>query len=407
MTKRLNLFAIYKPVCLLWIAVSMFCWQYKYFNNRYNNYSIFAGVYHHTLAQTNLYKDYPAEHFDTNHYGPVFSLVVAPFAMLPTGFGFLLWNLMNAGVLIWALTLLPLAKNRKILILLFCAIEFANTQHSIQFNPVIAASLILSFYFVERKQEQWATLFIVIGTLIKLYPIVGLVFFLFSERKRAFVLWSIIWAVVGITLPMLISSPHFIMQSYVDWYHSLSEKNVINIGLNSAQDLSMMGVMRRITSDLTVPTLPFLALGAATLGAIVFRVEQHRSLKFRLHVLALSLMVVVLFSTGSEPPTYIIASLGAMIYLLSQDKPFGQGNLAFIILISLVAALASTDAIPAFIRKPYLSRYAMKVWPYIVLWGKMVYELLLTNYGIENSKTTEVFELVFIPAEESGLEHAG
>jgi hypothetical protein len=408
MTKRLNLLAIYKPVCLLWIAVSIFCWQYKYFNNRYNNYSIFAGVYHHTLAQTNLYKDYPAEYYDTNHYGPVFSFVIAPFAMLSTGLGFLLWNLMNAAVLIWAVTLLPLAKNRKILILLFCAIEFANTQHSIQFNPVIAAFLILSFYFVEKKREEWATLFIVIGALIKLYPIVGLVFFMFSERKLKFILWSIIWAIVGITLPMLISGPHFQLQSYLDWYHSLSEKNVINIGLNSAQDLSIMGVVRRITSNLTVPNMPFLALGAATIGLIVLRFKQHRSLKFRLHVLALSLMVVVLFSTGSEPPTYIIASIGAMIYLLSQEQPFSRGNLTFIVLIGLVAALASTDAIPAFIRKPYVSRYAMKVWPYIILWSKLVYELLFNNYNISKGtlKAAIVFEPEFTKTEERILESA-
>jgi len=409
MTKRLNLLAIYKPVCLLWIAVSMFCWQYKYFNNRYNNYSIFAGVFHHTVAQTNLYRDYPAEYFDTNHYGPVFSLVVAPFAMLPTGFGFLLWNLMNAGVLIWAVTLLPLAKNRKILILLFCAIEFANTQHSIQFNPVIAAFLILTFYFVEKKREEWATFFIVIGTLIKLYPIVGLVFFMFSKRKGAFVLWSLVWAIVGVTLPMLISSPHFQLQSYLDWYHSLSEKNVINIGLNSAQDLSVMGVVRRITSNLAVPNLPFLAVGAATLGLIVLRFKQHKSLKFRLHVLALSLMVVVLFSTGSEPPTYIIAAIGTMIYLLSQEQPFSRGNLTFIVLIGLVAALASTDAIPAFIRKPYVSRYAMKVWPYIILWGKLVYELLFTNYAknIASLKAAEVFEPEYLQTDEIVLEPVG
>lgn len=251
-------------------------------------------------------------------------------------------------------------------------------------------------------------MFIVIGALIKLYPIVGLVFFMFSERKLKFLLWSVIWAVVGVTLPMLISSPHFQLQSYLDWYHSLSEKNVINIGLNSAQDLSIMGVVRRITSDLTVPNLPFLAVGAASLGLIVFRFKQHKSLKFRLHVLALSLMVVVLFSTGSEPPTYIIAAIGTMIYLLSQEQPFERGNLTFIVLIGLVAALASTDAIPAFIRKPYVSRYAMKVWPYIILWGKLVYELLFTNYVVdtENLNSANVFEPEYTQTEKQVLESA-
>jgi hypothetical protein len=365
----------------LWIAVSIFCWQYKFFNDRYNNYSIFAGVYHHTLAQTNLYAEYPAEHFDTNHYGPVFSMVVAPFAMLPTGAGFLLWNLMNAAVLVWAITLLPIQKKLKILLMLFCSIEFANTQHSIQFNPVIAACLIFSFYLVEKKREEWATLFIIIGALIKLYPIVGLVFFMFSKRKGAFIMWSLIWAVIGVLLPMLISSPQFVLQSYADWYQSLSHKNIQNIGLDSAQDLSVMGVLRRLTGNLAIPNMPFLLLGASTLGAAVLRFKQYPYLNYRLRVLALCLMVVVLFSTGSEPPTYIIAAVGAMLYLLAQPEPFNRSNTIFIVLIGLVAGLASTDAIPAFIRKPYVSHYAMKVWPYIALWGKIIYDLLFTNFS--------------------------
>lgn len=381
----------FRLVCLLWVAVSIFCWQYKYFNNRYNNYSIFAGVYHHTVAQTNLYNQYPAEYFDTNHYGPLFSLVVAPFAVLPTGLGFFLWNLMNAGVLIWAVTLLPIANNRKILLLLLTVIEFANTQHSIQFNPVIAAFIIFSFYMVEKEKDEWAAFFIIMGTLIKLYPIVGLVFFMFSKRKPAFIIWCVVWAAVGVGLPMLISSPGFILQSYADWYHSLSDKNIQNIGLNSAQDLSMMGVVRRITSNLNVPNLPFLLVGAGTLGLAVLRVKQFRFITYRLQVLALTLLIVVLFSTGSEPPTYIIAAIGAMLYLMMQEHPFKGSNLAFVVFIGLIAALASTDAIPAFIRKPYLSRYAFKVWPYIALWAVIVYQLLFKNFDHHLEKLRIVF----------------
>jgi hypothetical protein len=381
MTKRLNLLNTYRPVCLLWIAVSIFCWQYKYFNNRYNNYSIFAGVYHHTLAQTNLYTEYPAEYGDTNHYGPVFSIFAAPFAIMPTGWGFFFWNLMNAGVLIWAVTLLPLPNTRKILLLLLCSIEFANTQHSIQFNPVIAASFIFNFYFLEKKKDEWATLFIIIGALIKLYPIAGLVFFMFSKRKGTFVLWCVIWAIVGFGLPMLLSSPHFIIQSYADWYHSLSAKNIQNIGLNSAQDMSVMGVLRRVTSDLTIPNLPFLILGAGTMGLALLRFGQYQYLNYRLHVMALALTIVVLFSTGSEPPTFIIAIVGIMIYLLSQDDISSRSNIIFIVLIAFVAGIVTTDAIPAFIRKPYLSRYAVKVWPYIIVWAKIVYDLTTKDYG--------------------------
>jgi len=48
-----------------------------------NNFLIYRGVYEHTLQQVNLYLTYPAEYADSNHYGPLFSILIAPFTWLP------------------------------------------------------------------------------------------------------------------------------------------------------------------------------------------------------------------------------------------------------------------------------------------------------------------------------------
>ncbi|MFX7776609.1 hypothetical protein ABTJ98_21485, partial [Acinetobacter baumannii] len=50
-------------------------------------------------------------------------------------------------------------------------------------------------------------------------------------------------------LPMIISSPHFVIQSYVDWYEELVFKAAKNVRLdinNDYQDISVMGMVRRI-----------------------------------------------------------------------------------------------------------------------------------------------------------------
>ncbi|WP_158826292.1 glycosyltransferase family 87 protein [Mucilaginibacter lacusdianchii] len=381
MFKKIPYLNNFRLVCLLYAMVSVFCWQYKYFGNRYNNYSIFEQVYNHARAQTNLYAFYPNEYFDSNHYGPAFSIIVAPFALLPTMWGFLLWNIANAVIFIYAVRLLPINDKAKMLLLLCCSIEFANAQHAIQFNPIIAAFIIFAFVLVEKRREEWGTLFIILGTFIKLYPIAGLMFFMFSKRKKAFIAWCVVWSVVWFCAPMLISSPQFILQSYADWWHSLHDKNLQNMTLLSAQDLSVMGVLRRITSNLNVPNLPFLIAAAACLGFSLLRFSQYRYLNFRLCILSSALITVVIFSTGSEPPTYIIATAGAILYLLLQPQPYTKTTIALFIAIALFAALVSTDAIPAFIRKPYLSRYAVKVWPYIAVWGKLVYDMLFKNFN--------------------------
>ena len=82
--------------------------------------------------------------------------------------------------------MLPLTQKRKMMLLLLCAIEFSNSSFYMQFNPIIAALMIISFMLVEKGKEQWATFFIVLGTLIKLYPVVGLAFIFFSKNKPKF-----------------------------------------------------------------------------------------------------------------------------------------------------------------------------------------------------------------------------
>ena len=51
----------------------------------HNNFLIFKGVYWHTVNGTSLYAAYPSEYSDVNHYGPLFSLIIAPLPFYPNG----------------------------------------------------------------------------------------------------------------------------------------------------------------------------------------------------------------------------------------------------------------------------------------------------------------------------------
>jgi len=370
----------YRLSALLYLVVSVVIWAFKYFNNRYNNYSIFKYVYYHTVAQTNLYNLYDKEYYDSNHYGPIFSVIIAPFALLPDGWGFLLFTLLNAAVFLWAVHLLPLSSRHKMFILLFGLIEFGNAAHYIQFNAIVAACVILAFILVEKERDEWATLFIAAGMLTKLYPVIGLTFFLFSKHKIKFVLWGLLWLGVLFALPMLISSKQFILQSYADWYHSLTEKNAINAGLETSQDISVMGTVRHLLRDSAVPNLPFLLFGVLAFGIPLLRISQYRSQWFRLQVLASALLLIVLFSTGSEHPTYIIAVAGALLWLFMYRRPFTPGHIVLLALLVLVTGLGPTDAFPKYIRHEFINKYVMKAWPCIIVWLIITYELLFKDF---------------------------
>ena len=384
MTKRFLKLSGYQWVLILYLAVAAFCWQLKYFRHIDNNYLIFRASYYHALAQINLYASYPKEYYDFYLYGPVFTIFVAPFAIPSQLWGFFLWQMANAVGFLFAVSTLPFNNKIKTAILLFCAIEFANASHFMEINPLIAACIILSFTLVNKGKDEWATMLTVLGALIKLYPIVGLAFFIFSKNKKKFIISTVIWFAVFFFLPMLISSPQFIIRSYHDWYTELSYKNSINKSLDTGQDWCIMGIARRVSNNVNVPDLPFLIAGALIFAIPMLRFKQFESVKFRLQVLSSALLMVVIFSTGAEHPTFIIATAGAVIYIMMADKPYTTFNIIMLVLLLVITGLGPSDVFPKFMRIA-MSRYAVKAWPCIIIWVKIAYELIFKDFNAEKA----------------------
>ncbi|MDB5004811.1 MAG: hypothetical protein JWQ34_3036 [Mucilaginibacter sp.] len=389
--KRVLYLSGYQWLWVLYIAVAAYTCLFKYTRNIDNNYKIFRASYYHAKAEKNLYEAYPQEYGDMYFYGPVFPVIVAPSALLPHGWGFLLWEIANAVAILLAIHFLPFTVRQKNQLLLLCAIEYANSVFYMQFNPAITAMILLSFILVERGKDQWATLFIVLGFLIKLYPIIGLTFFLFSRNKGRFILWSAIWLVVFLALPMVLSSPAFVLNSYPQWLAAVHGKVGLNAYFDSPQDICVMGVVRRVTGNINVPNLPFIIAGAILFLLPLLRFSQYKSFMYRAQVLASALIFIVIFSTGAEHPTYIIAVTGVFIWMLIQDKPYTTTNIIFLVLVLVITGLGLTDAVPKFIRQPYIARYSMKAWPVIIIWGKIVYELLFKNFVAANSKIDQQY----------------
>lgn len=389
MTKKFLWLNGYQWTCVLYVAVAIFSWQMKYFRHIDNNYLIFRQSWYHLKDQLNLYAAYPKEYYDFYYYGPIFGVFAIPFALPPEVAGLFLWEVANALAVIIAVNMLPLSQKRRMLLLLLCAIEFSNSSFYMQFNPVIAAFMIISFMMVEKGKEQWATLFIVLGTLIKLYPVVGLAYILFSKNKSKFVIWTVVWSVVFFVLPMLFSSPSYIVNSYHQWMAAVSFKNQLNTGLNTSQDMCVMGVVRRLLQNSNVPNLPFL-IGAAIIFSLPFlRFSQFKSYTFRLQILATALIMVVIFSTGAEHPTFIIAVAGCFLWMMIQQKPFTTTNIVLMVLLLVITGLGLTDAMPKLIRQDYIAKYSIKAWPCIIVWLIISYELLFKDFTTPSVSKTE------------------
>ncbi len=357
----------------------------------YNNFKIFRGVFWHTVNETPLYIAYPTEYFDTNHYGPLFSLIIAPFALLPAWFGLLFWLTGMSLFLYWATSKLSLSHRQKIFVYWFCAHELLTALFMSQFNIVIAALIILSFILIEKEQDSWAALCIVVGTFVKLYGIVGLAFFFFSRHKTKFILSLFGWALVCFVAPMLLSSPEFILTQYGEWYHSLIEKNDLNL-FSWAQNVSLLGLVRKISGCASYSDLWIIVPGIILFALPYLRVGQYKNKAFRYALLSSVLMFVVLFSTGSESSTYIIAFMGVAFWYVTAPWKRNKWDIALMVFAFILTSMSPSDLFPAYLRRTFVHPYALKALPCVLIWLKLCYEMMIKDYAdsLNNEQKHEI-----------------
>ena len=373
-----------KLIISIWVLLAFVSAIKQYLRGNNNNYHIFKNVFYHTLEQKSLYATYPDLYFDHNHYGPIFSLFIAPFAILPDAVGMVLWCVFNAVVLVYAISQIKLESNKINLILWICAHEFLTAILGQQFNPIMTSIIILSYVLIEKEKDFWSACLIILGTFIKLYGIVGLAFFFFSKNKLKFIGSLAIWSVIFFVLPMAISSPDFIINSYSEWFARLVEKNNENASLTSMQDISIMGMFRKVLDMPHLSNLLFLLPGILLFGLPYLRFSMFSNKKFQLLLLSSVLIFTVIFSSGSESPTYIIAFAGVAIWFVIQEEKTKWTWFLFIFAMVLTS-FSPSDLIPKFLRETYVKPYALKALPCILIWFQIIYELMTLKKPSENA----------------------
>lgn len=369
-------FSDYRTLFGLWLLLPVIATLLKL--SKHNNFLIFRYVYWHTIEQLPLYVAYD-DYWDTNHYGPFFSLVIAPFAMLPVRWGLFFWLIVLSLSLYYAIRKLPFPDRKRIFLYWFCAHELLTALFMSQFNIAIAAIIVATFYCIEKEKDIWAACFIMLGTFVKLYGIVGLAFFFFSKHKVKFLLALLGWALVMFIAPMAISSPDYIISQYVGWWDSLSAKNAENI-FSGGQNSSLLGMVRKISGCASYSDLWLILGGLIIFGLPYLRIAQYKYKAFRYALLASVLLFVVLFSTGSESSTYIIAFVGVGIWYWSVPWKRSKWDIALMVFAFILTSFSPSDLFPAYLRKEFVQPYALKALPCAIIWFKLSYEMCFRNY---------------------------
>lgn len=378
-------FHYYRTIFVLWVLMCIIVAITKSYNSD-GNYRIFIGVWNHTIEQLPLFDHYPLEYDDMNHYGPFFALVIAPFAWMNRYAGMAFWMLFLSMFLYVSVRKSDFTKYQQLFVFWFCSHELLNALFLQQYNIAITAGVLLTFTMIERKQDFWAAFFIMLGTMIKLYGIVGLAFFFFSKNKLTLVLSCLFWGVVMFVAPMAVSSPEYIIQQYYEWYIALVEKNADNINVlagnmaDLSTNISLLGMVRRTTQIVTYSDLWLIIPGIIAFLIPYLRISQYKYVAFRQTLLASVLMFTVLFSTGSENSTYIIAFAGVALWYCCAPWKRSKWDIALMVVVFIISSLSPGDLFPKAIYRGLIQPYALKALPVTIVWFKLCYEMYTRDY---------------------------
>lgn len=371
----------YRTLFGLWMLLPVVMWLTKM--TRANNFLIYRGSFWNAVRELNLYLPNPAEYGDLHHYGPLFSLLFAPFSLFPLrplNIGLLLWGITLTLFLYWAIRRSQFSKRQQLFILWFCAHEMLTALFMQQFNIAVAATILLGYYLIEREKDFWAAFFIMLGTFVKVYSIVGLAFFLFSKHKVRLVGSLLFWAVVFFLLPMpFFHGWDYIVEQYGNWYVSLAEKNSLNAG-SIMQNISLIGMAHRITG-LQFSDLWLIIPGMVLFALPYLRFDQYKHVAFRQTLLASVLMFIILFSTGSESSGYITPFIGIVVWYTAAPWQRTRWDIFLLVFAFILSSMSPSDLFPAYLRKEFVQPYALKALPVTVIWLQLCYEMLTRDYA--------------------------
>jgi hypothetical protein len=334
----------------------------------YNNYVIFEKSFQHLTENKDLYIAYPEEQWDLFKYTPTFAAFFGIFAIFPDWLGLSLWNLFNALILLFAVYYLPkFTLQQKSIILLISLVELMTSMQNSQSNALIAGLLILTFGLLEKDKFILATLCVLFSVFIKLFGIVGFALFLFYPQKWKLTLYTVLWTILLLSIPLIFISIGQYKFLFTSFGKMLSHDHAASYGYSVMGWLnSWFGIM--------VNKLYVVLAGAFVFLIPFLKIKNFKYFMFRILTLASILIWIVIFNHKAESPTFIIAMAGVSLWFVASPKNYV--NIVLFILAFLFTSLSPTDIFPRFVREEYVNPYCLKVFPCILIWFKITYDLI-------------------------------
>jgi len=354
-------------VLLVYLGVTVAGSIQKYLAGEHSNFRIFVTSGVDLVHLRDLY----GPPYDTYHYTPTFAFLMIPFFHVPAGFGVVLWNLLNALPFFYAVNSLDISERNKALIWWIVLWELLTSVQNFQTNGLIAALFLWTFTALERGRPGWAAMCIALSAFIKVLGLTGVLLFPLYPQGVAASLYLVLWGLVLALLPWCVVPLGHLVHLYGRWVGHLLLVH------EASQGTSVMGILRA-WFGLRLGNLWIQLVGLGVLCAPLLLRRRYRFLHFRQLVLASMLIWVVLFNHKAESPAFVIAMTGVALWFALQEKT--KLHLA-LLAVALVFTSFYPDLLPQWVRQTYMTPYAVKAIPGLLIWLKLQHDISRAQQG--------------------------
>jgi hypothetical protein len=268
-------------------------------------------------------------------YSPSFGALFMPFALPPMVIGLLLWNLVNAAVLLVAIErLLPSRRDTALALALIWPTMVTSLQNT-QSNALVAGLVVLAFVAYERERPFGAGLAVATGAAIKIFPAAAALLGVFRGDRRRWIAALAAAGLLVVLLPLPVIGPGALVAQYRWWLTPLGED------LASRGD-SVIGILGTWSGYGGPSWIVELAGIAALLLPLALRRDRWGDPAFRLVFLCSLLVFMVIFNHKAESPSYVIAMAGIAVWYATARRSAVHHVL---IVLALLALWVATEAV--------------------------------------------------------------
>lgn len=389
-----NITKTQKAVFLIGFFFALFITLKEDIGLSYNNFQIFSYGSLDFWRNINPYSDWNhlslrGKPLDVFLYGPLFSILFTPFALLPGWLGVFCWNIFTYTLFFFSIFTLPehFSFANKKFIFFYTLLLLLATLLSVQFNPVVAALFLFSFTLLEKKQGFWAVLIILLSGFMKVYGIFQLSMLLFYPKFWKNTFYAAIIGIELLILPLVHMSFNELIEYYQSWIVAVK---------NHSDPLRFYSIYRPLCLfyKSIEPFMGFISIGILLLifffTLIKLKVFKE-SFSFRAQFLGILMSWAILFGLSSERHTYVIAIVGYAIWYLN-IVPNRFDKLLLWINFILLGILPIDILCPPELSRFVLYELNLGTIVFAITWLTMIYKTYYSNKVINSEFRNKFIE---------------